>query len=148
MINAVMNHQIMLAKGQFSSPEIFDPATAHLTEPPVRQFARKPEAPLLQGLGGTWVTSDTNFPFSRIIIVAIDEQHAVVVCTSRSQEDINAHATFAEGSLGIDPFSLPAELHHLVIVKNETGALVVDTVTHLATVPPLITAIVGEFVPA
>jgi hypothetical protein len=47
LINAVMNHQVRLAKGQFPTPEVFDPARAGLTEPPRRQFIRK------MGSGGT-----------------------------------------------------------------------------------------------
>jgi len=46
LINAVMHHQVQLAKGQFPTPEVFDPAKVHLTEPPFRHFTRKPEAPL------------------------------------------------------------------------------------------------------
>jgi len=41
LINAVMSHQVRLAKGQFPTPEIFDPAKVGLTEPIPRQFKRK-----------------------------------------------------------------------------------------------------------
>jgi hypothetical protein len=117
---------------------------------PKRKAGTTPSAPVsgLQALQGTWVTSDANFPFLKLAIVSTDDQHASVLCTAGSLEDITGHGTFSEGSLGLDPFSLPAELHHLVIVKNETGIIVVDTVTHLATVPPAITAITGVFVRA
>jgi N-acetylneuraminic acid mutarotase len=51
LINAVMHHQVQLAKGQFPTPEVFDPAKVGLTEPVPRQFKRKPEL-----TGGTWAT--------------------------------------------------------------------------------------------
>jgi N-acetylneuraminic acid mutarotase len=41
LINAVMAHQVRLAKGQFPTPEVFDPAKVGLTEPIPRQFKRK-----------------------------------------------------------------------------------------------------------
>jgi hypothetical protein len=44
LINAVMAHQVRLAKGQIQTPETFDPATVHLTEPAPRQFTRKATA--------------------------------------------------------------------------------------------------------
>jgi hypothetical protein len=44
LINAVMHHQVQLAKGRFPTPEVFDPARVGLTEPVPTEFKRKATA--------------------------------------------------------------------------------------------------------
>ena len=78
LINAVIKHAVQLAKGQFATPEIFDPAKVNLTEPAPVQFKRRASAPDLTIFQGDWSNTNGQGKLSHMTIVQTDPLHANV----------------------------------------------------------------------
>ena len=140
LINAVMRHQVALAKGQFSSPEVFDPAKVGLTEPAPRQFKRKAATTVgggpvtVNSFFGTWLNTNAQSNLLKLIVSpSTTPNHAQVQPVFIPDLDAagtGANVIFAEFDpdskiMNADHGQEEFSFHCLLAIGQTPGALIV-----------------------